>query len=181
MMIKVFDSIDESSSNTIESVLFSGTFSWFYNPGSILEDDLIIKHKNILDTLQFTHAILTENGKVNSGHYDLINNLFNIFVSEPVNFFRIKCNLLLQNNKTKKVNHQIPHIDNINDEYYSLIYYVNDTDGDTLFFDKNLNVVKKITPQKGKAILFKSNTLHAACNPINSYKRSVINFVFRYK
>ena len=44
-----------------------------------------------------------------------------------------------------------------------------------------LNVVKKITPQKGKAILFKSNTLHAACNPINSYKRSVINFVFRYK
>ena len=99
-MIKVFDSIDESSSNTIESVLFHGTFSWFYNPGTILEDDLTIKHKNILDTLQFTHVILTENGKVNSGHYDLINNLFNIFVSEPVNFFRIKskfCSIIIIN------------------------------------------------------------------------------------
>ena len=180
-MIKVFDSIDESQSKKIESLLLGDNFAWFYNEGSILDDDLIIKHKNNLDTPQFTHTILTEDGKVNSEHYDLINYLFNLFVSEPVNFFRIKCNLLLQNNKTKKANHQIPHIDNDNDEYYSLIYYVNDTDGDTILFDNDLTITKKITPQKGKAILFKSNTLHAACNPIESYKRSVINFVFRYK
>ena len=180
-MIKVFDSIDESQSNKIESLLLGDSFAWFYNEASIRDDDLVIKHKNNLDTLQFTHVILGEDGKINSQHYNPINYLFNLFVSEPVIFFRIKCNLLLQNKKTKKVNHQYPHIDNDYDGYYSLIYYVNDTDGDTILFDNDLKITKKITPQKGKAILFKSNTLHAACNPIKNNKRSVINFVFRYK
>ena len=59
----------------------------------------------------------------------------------------------------------------------SIIYYVNNSDGDTFFFDKKLNTVKRISPRQGRAVVFNSNMRHAACCPINSVYRQVINFV----
>ena len=43
-MIKVFDSIDESQSKKIESLLLGDNFAWFYNEASIRDDDLVIKY-----------------------------------------------------------------------------------------------------------------------------------------
>ena len=60
----------------------------------------------------------------------------------------------------------------------TFLYYVNDSDGDTIFFNKNKKEIKRVKPKKGTGVLFKSNTLHAGSNPINSDKRMVINYIF---
>ena len=61
----------------------------------------------------------------------------------------------------------------------SLIYYINDSDGDTIFFNKKLKEIKRVTPKKNTAVLFDSNILHCGCNPIKSSMRGVINFIFK--
>ena len=45
-----------------------------------------------------------------------------------------------------------------------ILYYVNDSDGDTLFFDNKdkLNIIKRVSPKKGRVVHFDNNKLHAS-------------------
>jgi hypothetical protein len=71
-----------------------------------------------------------------------------------------------------------PHIDAYEEDRMSGIYYVNNSDGDTLFFDNDGNIVDRVTPKQGLFVYFKSNTFHAGQPPKTSHYRSVINFVW---
>jgi hypothetical protein len=69
-----------------------------------------------------------------------------------------------------------PHVDT-DSPHYVLLYYVNDTDGDTVFFDNYLNEIKRISPKKGRVVFFDGSIYHAASNPtINP--RFVLNYNF---
>jgi|TARA_B100001769_G_C21862581_1_gene467034 hypothetical protein len=103
---------------------------------------------------------------------------------EVVEITRVKTNLLQNLNGFTKENHNIPHIDLYNEHYeenFSLIYYVNDSDGDTKFFNKDFELIKRVSPKKGKVVIFHSNTLHTSSNPIESPYRMVVNFNVRLK
>lgn len=72
--------------------------------------------------------------------------------------------------------------------WYTLIYYIKDSDGDTVLFDQKyenfmrnktkLNVVDKVSPKKGRGVLFPSNLLHSGTNPVDHDCRIVVNLVF---
>lgn len=72
-----------------------------------------------------------------------------------------------------------PHIDNSEQGMMTAIYYVNDSDGDTYFFENYLEITNTITPKKGRMVLFDSNKLHSSSSPINSEYRIVMNTVFK--
>jgi hypothetical protein len=90
---------------------------------------------------------------------------------------RIKANLNSQNSLTNPVDNI--HQDIIADgNFMSLLYYVMDSDGDTLFFDDDKKtVVDRITPQENKAVWFDSKTWHCSSPPIENKRRVVINFI----
>ena len=110
---------------------------------------------------------------------------------------RCKINLNPRNESWTKSIH-VPHsdvgsyydqnLDTKNDQYYSLIYYIKDSDGPTIIFDrtadeffhlkKPLSIIGEVEPKKGRAILLKSDLLHAGTNPVESDSRIVANFVF---
>lgn len=86
-----------------------------------------------------------------------------------------------------------PHIDfNSEVDFTTLVYYVDDSDGDTILFSKKhtagdeydpvikepLIEVYRHTPKKGEAIVFNGHRYHAGNYPINYGKRIVINFDF---
>ena len=79
----------------------------------------------------------------------------------------------------------VPHQDiRPNDDYFknkkfiSIIYYVHDTDGDTVFYNKECKkIIKKVTPKKGRAVIFDSLIFHSYMRPVKSDKRVVINFI----
>jgi hypothetical protein len=103
------------------------------------------------------------------------------------NLARIKINHTAKIPNFAKDNYNIPHADDGNPNLLSLIYYINDSDGDTFFFDEEfsethsvnkLTLVGRITPRMGRAVVFPARKFHAGSNPINNPSRFVINFVF---
>jgi hypothetical protein len=79
-----------------------------------------------------------------------------------------------------------PHID-VNYNHLVCLYYVNDSDGDTFLFDKTsndiktitkdteLNIIKKVTPKRGRVVLFNGNRYHSSSGPTKGI-RVILNF-----
>ena len=104
---------------------------------------------------------------------------------EVTYLYRAKSNLYLKNEAWKDKMH-VPHTDNGRTDALSLIYYVNDSDGPTYFFntkitDKNPQdgkVIAKIHPKAGTGVVFESARFHAGTLPSEHPNRMVINIVF---
>jgi len=98
---------------------------------------------------------------------------------------RIKSNILTQSSNT---GYHSPHIDQ-NYEHKVFLYYVNDSDGDTIFFNQfwsennpatedTLTEQIRVSPKRGLGIVFDGFQYHASTSPqINGY-RCVVNVDF---
>ena len=70
----------------------------------------------------------------------------------------------------------LPHIDH-QFEHYTMLYYVNDSDGPTKIFSGE-KIIKEINPKKGRAVFFSGDTYHASSSPKKHSNRVVINYNF---
>jgi hypothetical protein len=94
-----------------------------------------------------------------------------------------RSDLLLKNSFRAQVNFTYPQKNNLptpphvdaDFDHQVLIYYVFDSDGDTIFYDKDLNVIKTCTPKAGRFVLFDGSILHSARPPDSYEKRVVVN------
>jgi hypothetical protein len=78
------------------------------------------------------------------------------------------------------------HID-VPQDHIACVYYVNDSDGDTILYEqtkyntiagsKNVELVehKRVTPKKGRMVVFDGARYHCSSQPRNGY-RCIINF-----
>jgi hypothetical protein len=106
-------------------------------------------------------------------------------VPEVQHVARVKFNILLQQ-ENAGYHYNLPHQDDATDKSISMVYYLDDCDGDTFLFNefysnpppKTLTVHQRISPKRNRAVLFESNRYHASSNPINSRNRFIINWVF---
>ena len=163
----------------IENIIFSKHFKWCYFQHTVNPNT--VPREGFEDTFQFIHRIYDE--EQTSFMFDFLKPLiytvedsFNVRVK---NILRMKCNLLL-NVFSNNIIHP-PHIDFNNPKFLSLIYYVNDSDGDTFMYESGLeqaNVIKRVSPVKGTAVVFNSNIYHSSSTPIINKHRSVINLIF---
>ena len=62
--------------------------------------------------------------------------------------------------------------------HYTMIYYANDSDGTTCFFDKNMEVFKEVHPKKGRAVIFPGTIYHGGHAPKEHDDRIVLNANF---
>lgn len=102
---------------------------------------------------------------------------------------RLKSNLQTPQPENTPNHFNTPHIDHFTKAsgLFTMIYYVNDSDGDTIVFNesyygypiKEFTLHKKITPKKGLMVMFPTNTFHCGSHPINSKARIVINLNFQ--
>lgn len=97
---------------------------------------------------------------------------------DNIRLYRAKANFQTQFTDNFPGIHNTPHVDFIDMPHYVLIYYVNDSDGDTILFDKEENVIGSITPKAGRFLFFNGNILHASSNPYKSDYRIVVNYDF---
>lgn len=186
--------------NHIKETINDNTFQWyFYN--SVYGETEIMKPKNpkITETPGIIHTVFMLPQEINSPKFHmclkLLHYVRNYKKFELGDMLRIRIRRTLQTPNHTFEKHNIPHVDlDEASNYKSLIYYVEDSDGDTVLFKnkwkkgdsvsldtENLNEYKKISPKQGKCVLFDGHVFHAGNNPINYIKRTVINFDFKIK
>jgi hypothetical protein len=179
--------IDEEVANNIENaMLHSFDFPWFIGANTdtsgrnaLTPQNEIIENEEMAPTLcvqgieeatQLTHMFVADSEQ-NSGSLTILNDMLN--ASRLQGFYKIKANLLLKSAGDVD-KHHTPHVDQAWD-HFTAIYYVNDSDGDTFFFDNEGKIMERETPKKGKIIIFSGDTFHASSTPRQTLVRSVIN------
>ncbi len=166
-----------------------GEVKWGFNPNiSGVPDDLdpdIGGHRLAKDQSGFYCNIFSTDREPNN---DLIMGLCLPIVEqvceylpERVRLARIAGRLLLPG--SGGIN--MPHID-YSEKNYTVVYYVNDSDGDTIFFNQEwteensdypdwFDVRESSSPEAGKVAIFSGNIYHASSPPVRSKTRMVIN------
>jgi hypothetical protein len=194
-MVNVIENfIPVDAQNQIENLLFDQNFPWFFNPQTVYEDlnkGYFFNDKNTVSGSQFNHTFLADY-KINSDFCKNLTDLMFYFalnsgvkVNNPV---RIKANLTTPDLIYAENLHRPAHYDSLDSNIITAIYYVNDADGDTIFFAdpdvkesnevEELKELKRVAPKKGQMVYFKSNTLHANALCKDVKYRCVINFNF---
>jgi|694.fasta_scaffold33071_9 hypothetical protein len=175
-MIKIYENfLPKQFEDEILNLHTSEELPWFFLKNTVNFDTSSIVNKNAKNNFQLYHTFFLK--EPYSKFYDYMIKILNFIEIKYKNIHRVKSNLNTNLAHYMKDNFQIPHTDSDNDNFYSLLYYVNDSDGDTLFFEGD-TITNRVVPKKGKAVLFKSNILHCASNPIKYDYRIVTNFVF---
>ena len=164
-MFKVVENcISKSNQNNIIETMFGlqRNFPWYF-----AQDVSYDEGKQQRPAL--FHNFVLKKYTINSDFFDMV---------KPIvkNKNVIQARSILQlplNEKLLKKDFDTPHIDS-KDPHLVYLYYVVDSDGQTLFL-KNKKVIKKIKPKQGRLVIFNGNIYHTAEQPKKN-KRCVINF-----
>jgi len=183
-MIQVIDNVVSLKyQDGIESTFYSKDFLWKYNPN--LTGDKINRQFGL------AHQII-ENYNSTSNFADyMIPLVYEISEKSGIDFHKIYngrsfLQMPMGGQKTYDIFHTdvvFPHI--------VFLYYVNDSDGDTIILDKLYNegdpffldkdydfsndIVEKVSPKKGRVVVFNGFQYHAAGIPQKD-PRCVLNF-----
>ena len=183
--------ISSDDQNKIKEFFNNNNFPWYrdgeYTVSKKVNDHFKNISKNVVEYGQFYHTFVND-GQVTSQLGEIPIWLITQVIKKynlPNKILRIKSNIC-----TKIYEHnvdacQTPHIDNT-DNHIVILYYVNDSDGDTFLFNecvsdnilniKNISLLKRIEPKQGRFVIFNGNRLHAGMNPRLHDSRIVINY-----
>lgn len=184
---KIVPVVRSNMANDIEARIIAGEH-WEFIDSTVHESSIDPNDKNVINSSQFVHLMYGDNGPCSVMYNEIAKPILwmleektGLEVTRPQ---RIKANLLTINGSSTD-NYNPPHIDLPDETYLSMVYYVNDSDGDTRIFNNtveqgfyDMEMIYSNTPVKGTAIIFPSIRFHCSSNPIKHNARAVINFVF---
>jgi len=180
------------------NLICSDTFPWYYNASTAPKKYEVYGEEggmtNSLETHQFTHTFF-KNNKINSDFFHVIEPFFpiidSIFNFKVIEIDRIKANLMtpmVRNFNETNPKHHDADVCKDGRSLLSIIYYVNESDGDTILYNKeypdqpnDLKEKHRIKPIENSMVVFPSTLYHAGSNPINFSRRIVLNFVLEVK
>jgi len=191
--------------NVVEQTVYDDFFPWrrptggFSSVKSNYPYGAAMAHDSrVIDSPQLVHPILID-GDRQSVHYPLIMELIKDVVTNvwgrydvEIKVGRAKLNLLtMQHLPAKQDFYNPPHVDPYlnslthvdvpeNMGQVNMIYYINDTDGDTFLFPGNSitdyeNPSGRVSPKKGRVLFFEPDQYHASSPPRNNMHRMVLN------
>jgi len=150
-----------------------------------LDNKTAFSDKNAKFSYRLNHSFIHE-GQLVSDHWKLIEPLTIEIIKAlnlPPKVASCKLNINFPVNHFADTDYYHPHFDTT-DKGIVAVYYVNDSDGDTLFMestkggDDEFKIIKSITPKKGSLAYFPENVLHTNKPPKATQARCVINFNF---
>jgi len=185
----VYDSIiSKKMSNRILDTLKDSHFPWFLSSSFYTAAEEDIKeasksHINLKEYLQFVHVFydnLNGDTRANSPFVqmpvDILQEYMNYTQINSVSLVRCKANFQTQHINNSQSLYNTPHRD-LQEPHLVLLYYANDSDGDTVLFDNETEKeFARISPKQGRILAFDGGILHAGSHPYNSECRIVINY-----
>ena len=181
----VFDDIvSKDYQDYIEYVIYQQ--DWFFKP-TLSANTEVNESENFTDVPGFVNVFYNNNGVNNQWLYDTCLPLAHICCNKVnVKFNQIYFGrTFLQQPVTTHSGISNPHVDMQNFDHMVCLYYVKDSDGSTVFFDKkstsekrpsfsDYKIVEEVEPKKGRVVIFDGRIYHANYRPQKNL-RSVIN------
>jgi len=183
-MILYDNLLSQELSDDLLKTLSGPFFPWYYTPFTAYSKQFATE--NTRDVPQFTHGFYA-NSHINSKYFNMVIPIMDLLPKEynKNNLVRAKANLIYKNSMYPMGCHNTPHADMPDMDTTSLVYYVNDSDGDTVFFQETPDTFNGVVtetlrnkPKKNQAVLFNSKHLHTSVPPRENDIRIIINFVF---
>ena len=187
-VIIIDDAISIVKQDEIEQLFYSNYINWYYLPTAARSqaDSLTVRYKskNAIDSSLFTHMLWDEDNKVNSPFFHLFVPIISAIPCVIDELIRIKVNLTLPTGNSDSTLYNLPHTDStILPNFISAIYYINDCSGDTIIFNEfqdhtgEVTIKQRITPKKGRLVVFNGKLLHSGNNPVSDIPRLTANFM----
>ena len=188
--MKIYDSfMPRCLEDQISDILLDPEFSWkcIVNPtsgSSFLQNKNIVEKEEAFSVsssialavslFDFKNLPFTKHALLMQGAIYCMCDVANVNV---MSILRIRAGMYLP--IKNQLTHNEPHVD-YDIPHTVILYYVNNTDGDTFFFDQKKNIVNRITPKRGRMVVFDGSTLHASSQP-SSGVRVTLNLNFNEK
>ena len=170
MNIKVIDNfIPLQTQNELKDLMIGKDriFPWFFIP------DVTGSGNQNRSAVQ--HEFYNLSRGVNSNFLENILPVVKNFKRPDLCVLRANSFLQFPNPSYKK--YDTPHLDmpSYDRSYTIVLYYVCDSEGDTIFFNSKNKVIKKVMPKQGRVAIFDGSILHTAYQPTKSV-RCILNF-----
>lgn len=177
--------IDDKDFKNVQNFVLSPNFPWFYQsnvslpPGSVIFDPMAI------ETFGWNHQVYNaeEGYKAYSLEYfePILNQMKKTF-GDHIEFIRIRLSMKTHKLGFTKDNYNLPHVD-YHFPHKTVIFYINDSDGDTWIFNEELidkepikfSVKERINPKANRLLQINGLQYHTASNPISNERRVVLN------
>lgn len=176
--------ITEMEQNDFEQYVLSPHFPYRMYETHIYSDSENIVYEHA--PMQLSHFLYESESDKASPHLPIITKFLKQLEVRygKIKLFRAKVNLTSPHPPYMNYEHQTPHIDLQYDdgtpvEHKVLLYYVNDTDGPTYFFNNKKELTDTVYPKKGRAVIFDGSQIHAASNPVKNPFRFILNVDFK--
>lgn len=191
--IQCDDLVEPAVAEEIERVTLSKAFPWFFysNVNSTVRPEDRPGHTTVIydpatygESFGFSHLLFPTEDAASpwlTHPKVLLETFLNRHRLMPTKLLRIKANMLVRTAGEQRP--FAPHVD-MPTPHWVMIYYVNDSDGDTLILDKtypdreNAAVLHRVTPKRGRAILFDGRHYHCGTCPAHHDTRVLFNYDF---
>jgi hypothetical protein len=191
--IQCDDFVEPAVADEIERIFTSSGFPWYFYPNvnsKVRPEDRADHPTVIYDDTRYAESfgfssLLFPTDEPNNELFRYPKQIFEQFLNyhrlRPERLLRVKANLLVRSVGDSRP--FSPHVD-VPFPHWVMIYYVNDSDGDTVILDKiypdreNANVLQRVSPKKGRAIMFDGRHYHCGACPVRHDTRIVFNYDF---
>lgn len=158
-----------------------GGFSWHFK-----KHVHYVQDENTTETSD-SHGLITmfyNDDRILSPDYDkvvtVITNIVDILNKRLTHLHRIHGCLTININKDHCY---YPHTDyepiKMNQNWYTAVYYLGESDGDTVFFEDDEKTIKHIEPfESNAAVIFNGNIKHSGSLPRTHINRLILNYNF---
>lgn len=187
-IIVIDDFITPSYQLGIKNIVFSIHYPWHYEPATAFPNknkpiDMFVDGQT-QESHQLVNALFNGYENTRASNFDFFLPVVmqaQDIIQEPTKLIRLKTNLLLRDKVYPEKFHHTAHVDT-REPHWVMIYYIQDSDGDTVIFDQTfgtdfdqLTVKKRIQPRQGRAVIFNGKYFHTSVSPTLNETRTVIN------
>ena len=180
------DFISQEEQYKLAEYVADRKFAYRLYPSHTFTDDKFLSRIGYHAPAQFSHYLYMYGEDNVSPHLPValpvLKRLEKIYGA--ITLFRAKVNVSSPHPPYQNYESQIPHTDMKYDDgkdipHLVCLYYINDSDGPTYFFNENFEILDVVQPAIGRAIIFDGSRIHAASNPVLTPFRFVLNINFR--
>lgn len=190
--MKIFDNfLPDHEFRVLQTEIMHHQFPWFYidhvsipdEEGKLIEDPLAIETDGMFHVL-YDREFNTESfaNKILQTLYQQITTKLGFTEDQLI---RSRLSMKFPKLGFAEKNYNLPHVD----YYYphaTIIYYINDSDGDTRIFNEEFKsdqshpttkftTKQRITPKANRLIWFNGFQYHTASNPLTTTRRVILN------